>query len=150
MMPNACPQCGATLRGDTSCQSIFESLLALEFSHTGYGKVHFLTVACYMIQHEQYSDEALKWMAKNLEDYLRGKVSPAMLTRLAAKETDQSRRTWKVTRQPASRELPKISWSMTISDVKAHTQDAVGYCAKIKQWARTTLSEMQPLLSMHE
>jgi hypothetical protein len=39
---------------------------------------------------------------------------------------------------------------MTIADVEAHTQDAEGYCAKIKQWARTTLSEMQPMLTMHE
>jgi len=138
------------LPGEVSCQSIFESLLVLEFSHPEYGQVHFLTVACYMIQHDQYSDESLMWMAQKLEDYLGGKISPTQLRRLAAKKTDPSRRTWKVTRQPGSRELPKISWSMTISDVAANYHDARSYQERVRQWAHTTLSEMQPLLSMHE
>ncbi|QYR19267.1 hypothetical protein KZ483_15075 [Paenibacillus sp. sptzw28] len=29
-------------------------MLALEFSDPGYGRVHFLTVACFIIQHNRY------------------------------------------------------------------------------------------------
>lgn len=39
---------------------IFNACLAREYSDPGYGQVHLLTVACYMIQHGRYSDETMK------------------------------------------------------------------------------------------
>jgi len=144
-MPNTCPECGAILNGGSTCQTIFEALLVLEFTDSGYGEVHMLTVACFMIQHGRYSDEALVWIEQKLRDNLGG-VPASTIRRQAGKETGQHTRTWKVTRRPGARRLPTVAWSMTIADVAANYQDAKSYCQLVKQWAQVTLHEMEPLL----
>jgi hypothetical protein len=142
-MPSICPDCDAAL-DETTCQSIFDSFLALEFSDPAYGAVHMLTVACFMIQHRRYSDEGLVWIEKTLRDVLVSGVPLDEIRRLAGKETDQGKRAWKVTRQPGERELPKIAWSMTIVDVASNYQDAATYCQLVRRWSRATLEEMRP------
>ena len=146
-MPNKCPECGAILSENTSCQSIFESFLVLEFTDPAYGEVHFLTVACFMVQHGRYSDEALIWIEGKLRDYLEKGMPAEQIRRGAAKGADQLTRTWKVVRQPGASRLPQIAWSMTIADVAAHAQDAKSYCEWVEGWARITLREMKPWLS---
>jgi len=48
-MPIAnCPECGAT---DVACEIRFNEFLILEFTDPGFGEVHHLTVATYMLQH---------------------------------------------------------------------------------------------------
>ena len=136
-----CPECGAVLNEGNSCQSIFETLLALEFTDPGYGEVHMLTVACFMIQHGRYSDAALAWIEQKLRDVVEG-VPAGYIRRQASKEAGSGSRAWKVTRQPGDRRLPRVAWSMTISDVAANYQDAQSYCRLVKQWARVTLDEM--------
>ena len=63
-MAGACAECGAIIDQEESCQEIFDRFLVLEFSDPEYGAVHFLTVACFMIQHRRYSDAALGWIAQ--------------------------------------------------------------------------------------
>jgi len=104
-----------------------------------------LTVACFMIQHGRYSDEALAWIEQKLRAYLQDGITPEQIRRQAARETGQSVRTWKVTRQPGVQPLPRIPWSMTISDVASQYQDVNSYRDLVTQWARTTLQEMSPL-----
>jgi Family of unknown function (DUF5946) len=132
-MPNQCVECGAILSQDSSCQSIFESFLVLEFKDPGYGEVHLLTVACYMIQHSRYSDEALAWIEQKLHEYLEGGIPARQIRQEAANEADQVKRTWKVNRQPGARRLPKVAWSMTIADVASSYQDAESYCELVKK-----------------
>src|SRR5512138_3523416 len=91
-MPNRCPECGALLADGSSCQALFESLLALEFTDPGYGQVHMLTVACFMIQHGRYSDEALTWIEKNLRAFLEEGQPAQQIRRQAQKETRQDNR----------------------------------------------------------
>src|SRR5512147_1373320 len=43
-----CPECGAA---ETLCKERFDEFLVLEFTDAGYGAVHHLTVATYMLQH---------------------------------------------------------------------------------------------------
>ena len=143
-MTHTCPECGAALSGEASCQSIFDTFLVLEYTDPAYGEVHFLTVACFMIQHGRYSDEGLAWIEQNLRLYLEEGVPIGRIRRQAARETSQAKRTWKVTRQPGEPPLPKIAWSMTIADVAAKYVDAASYCDLVKQWARSTLREMGP------
>ncbi len=145
-MPNTCPQCGAILGQESNCQAIFESFLVLEYTDPGYGAVHMLTVACYMIQHGRYSDEGLKWIEQSLREYLEGGIPADQIRRKAARETDQGRRIWAVTRRPDATPLPVIAWSMTIADVAAGYQDAKSYRKLVEQWARITLREMKPLI----
>jgi hypothetical protein len=146
-MPDRCPECGAVLDQDSSCQTIFDALLVLEFTNPEYGEVHMLTVACFMIQHGRYSDEALAWIERTLRAYLEGDVPPEYIRRQAAQETHSGSRTWKVGRQAGAPPLPMIAWSMTIADVAAKYEDASSYRDLVKQWAGSTLKEMQPLLS---
>jgi Family of unknown function (DUF5946) len=149
-VPNKCPDCGATLQENTTCQTIFDSLLILEFSNPDYGKVHFLTVACFMIQHRRYSDDAYHWIEQKLRANLDEGIPADQIRRQAVKETDQRNRTWKVTRRTNDPPLPLIDWSMTIADVATNYQDARGYQDLVKQWARMTLLEMKPYLVMHK
>lgn len=145
-MPNSCPECGAVLSKDSSCQTIFDSFLVLEFTVPGYGDVHFLTVACFMIQHGRYSDEALIWVEKRLRANLEDGISAEQIRKQASNETDQSNRTWKITRQPGALFLPKIAWSMTIANIASSYLDSKSYCDLVKQLARSLLAEMKPLL----
>ncbi len=102
-----------------------------------------LTVACFMIQHGRYSDEALVWIRRQLQAHLDEGVPVAEIRRGAAKETGQQVRTWKVTRRPEDPPMPKVTWSMTIAHVVASYQDAASYCDLVRRWARITLQEMR-------
>ena len=147
-----CPECGADWTGGSTCQSVFDEFMGLEFYDTGYWAVHMLTVACFMIQHGRYSDAGLAWIEKQLRVNLDGEMTQEQIRASAAGEVSQSQRDWKVTRRPDEPPLPKIPWSMTIVDVERElmnyqgTDDAARYQELIKQWARITLKEMRPLL----
>ena len=141
-----CVECGATLSDETSCQTIFDSLLFLEYSRPDYGAVHLFTVGCYFIQHRFYSQEALIWIEHLLRDSVKvGLPSRYMLQQLG-KATNTRDRTWKVLHQPDAPPQPKIAWSMTIADVASSYHDAASYCDLVRMWAHTTFYEMQPLL----
>jgi hypothetical protein len=142
-MPDICPECGALLNENESCQSIFDEFLGLEFSDPAYGAVHFLTVACFMIQHGRYSDEALAWIEGQLRAYLYEGAPPEHIRRQAARETSQSMRTWKVSRPAGAPPLPRVAWSMTIADVAGRYRDAESYRDLVRQWAHSTLQEMK-------
>jgi Family of unknown function (DUF5946) len=145
-MPHKCPECGAILLNKTSCQAIFESFLALEFTDPQYGRVHFLTVTCFMVQHGRYSDEALAWIEPHLRTVLEGEVTSRQIVQKMNRVLGQGHRSWKVNRRPGEPPLLKIPWSMTIADVAVNHHDAHSYCARVEQWAYATLHEMQPLL----
>lgn len=143
----SCPDCGVALKGFASCQEIFDSLLALEFSSPAYGAVHMLTVACYMIQHRRYSDEALAWIAKSLRSHLEEDVPVDDIRLNMASDAAQDNRTWKVLRQADEQPLENIAWSVTVADVAGQAATAQGYRSAIRRWAQATLREMQPWLA---
>jgi Family of unknown function (DUF5946) len=147
-MSHTCPDCGAIYPDDDTCQSIFESSLVLEYSNPDFGQVHFLTVACFMIQHERYSDDGLLWIYRTLSAYLDEGLTPEQLCRLAALDTQDGKRTWKVTREVGAPPLPRIAWSKTIADVALNYQDASSYRALVEAWARATAREMQGLIGL--
>jgi hypothetical protein len=148
-MSDHCPECGAHYTNESTCQAVFDTFLVLEFTEAAFGSVHFLTVACFMIQHGRYSDEGLKWIERQLRAHLEEQVPVEEIRRRAQREADQASRRWKVNRQPDEPPPPQVAWSMTIADVAAgyldeHGQpDAGRYCQLIRQWARTTLNEMR-------
>jgi hypothetical protein len=142
-----CPGCGAAYRQGRDCQVIFDEFLVLEFTDPDYGAVHFLTVACYMIQHGHYSPAGLAWIAARLREVLEGVKTPDQVRLEAAKETGQDRRDWKVTRRPGDPPQPPTAWSITIQDVDGTFEDTASYSERIRAWARATLAEMEPLLS---
>lgn len=137
-MSDRCAECGAVLAERSSCQTIFEEFLSLEYTNPAYGQVHFLTVACFMIQHGRYSDAALTWIQSMLR--------AALDEQLTAQGMDDATRSWKVTRQADARPLPHVAWSTTIADVAQRMQDPEKYCDQVKQWAQATLQQMAALL----
>lgn len=143
---NPCAECGAAVAPGRTCQEIFDEFLALEFSDPNFGAVHFLTVACFLIQHRRYSDEGLHWIAGKLRDYLDSGISAEEIRRLANREASQETRHWKIGRASHERQLPTIDWRMRICDVKFAPGEASGYCQEISQWARLTLEDMQAWL----
>jgi hypothetical protein len=147
MSEQTCPECGAVLIENQTCEMVFNEFLSLEFTDPEYGQVHLLTVACYMIQHGRYTDEALLWIAKQLRDYLEKSLPAEQIRRQAAIEADQSQRTWQITRGLGDPPQAYIPWSMTIIDVAAQYRDPDSYRQLVEEWARRTLSEMQPLIS---
>lgn len=147
-MSTQCPECGAALSGDTRCHEIFEPFLVHEYSHPKSSAVHFLTVACYMIQHGCYSDKALVWIERQLLDYLETGLPASQICRRSARDAAPDKRTWKVLHQPDEPLQPKIPWTTTIADVGVQYHDAQSYCKLVTQQARTTLVEMKPLLSI--
>lgn len=146
MPAESCPVCGAIYQNNLTCESVFNEFLALEFSDAEYGAVHFLTVACYNIQHVLYSDAALIWIEQQLRDMLESGISPEQIRRRAASQTRPRQREWNITRRVGDAPQTKIAWSMSIIDVALWYQDAESYRSLVKQWARKTLDEMQPLL----
>lgn len=149
-MPETCPECHAIHLQGKDCQTIFDEFMVFEFTDPAYGEVHMLTVACFMIQHGRYSDDGLAWIEQKLRENLEQGVSQFQIRRESSKEVGQERRDWHATRRPGDPPLPQIAWSMTIQDVETGYRDAGGtpnaarYRDLIRQWARTTLDEMQP------
>jgi len=143
--PYNCPDCGAVHPDGSTCPEVFGRLLALEMTDPGFGQVHLFTVACYMIQHNGYSDPALVWMERQLRDHLAG-TPAAEIRRRSAQEVSQSERKWKVTRQPGDRPLPRVAWSRTIADADRAAGDPAAYQAAVTAWARAVVEEMRPLL----
>jgi len=145
-MANICPQCGATLGYESSCQTIFDSFLVLEYSKPEYGAVHLYTVGSYFIQHGLYSQEALIWIEQLLRGSLKVGVPSRYMLQQMGKAADDSTRTWKVLRKLNAPPQAKIAWSMTIADVASNYHDAKSYCDLVRMWAHATFYEMRPLL----
>ncbi|MDQ2717727.1 MAG: DUF5946 family protein, partial [Chloroflexota bacterium] len=144
-MAEHCLECGAVLSEGSTCQKIFEEFLGLEYTNPVYGQVHFLTVACFMIQHGRYSDEGLSWIQSMLRAYLDEQLTAQQFRQRAARGMSGVTRTWKVTRRADAPPLPKVAWSMTIADVAQSMQNPEEYCEQITQWARTTLQQMESI-----
>lgn len=147
-MTNVCNNCGARRDESQTCQSIFDGFLAMEFSDPAYGRVHMLTVACFMIQHNRYSNAGLAWMTQQLRNTLERGEPLAHIGRKAVRETQNSRREWKVLRGVDESPLPRVAWSMTIADVARGQHDAESYCRLVEAWARCVMEEMAALFEM--
>ncbi len=145
-MSTICSVCGAVLPEGSTCQSIFDEFLSLEFTDPAYGQVHYLTVTCLMLQHERYSDEALIWTQATLKAYFDEELTAPQIRQRAAQTANRANRTWKVTRRADARPLPKVAWSITIADVAQSTHDPEKYCEQVRCWARTTLQQMEVLI----
>jgi hypothetical protein len=146
-MSEICSVCGAVLPEGSTCQSIFDEFLSLEYTDPAYGEVHYLTVTCFMVQHERYSDEALIWTKATLRAYFDEQLTAYQLRQRAAQATNRATRTWKVTRRADALPLPKVAWTMTIVDVAQSIQDPEKYCEQVRRWAGATLQQIECLLS---
>ena len=134
-----CPECGAP---ETACDARYNECLALEFSDPGYGAVHHLTVATYMLQHSsKLTREGWLEMRQLLHEFLDESKSPATIRKQNKDRVDSGKRQFKIKSKTGERIIAKSSWAKTICDVR--TEDGERYCADITEWARATLSEVE-------
>lgn len=132
-----CPECGAS---DDLCKLRFDEFLALEFSDMGYGAVHNLTVATYMLQHSsKLSLEGWLYERDLLREFIVEKKSPSLIRQQAKDSVDSGKRTFKFKSKDGKPVINKSTWTKTILDVRAENADV--YCVDVTEWARSALEE---------
>src|SRR5215207_2393823 len=126
-----CPGCGAP---DNLCQGRFDEFLVLEFTDAGYGAVHHLTVAAFMVQHSsKMTPEGWQYERDLLREFLVEKKTPAAIRKQIKDTVDSGKRTFKFKSKTGVPVIYKSSWTKTILDVRA--ENAEVYRQDINAWA---------------
>lgn len=132
-----CPECGAP---DQLCQTRFDEFLVLEFTDAGYGAVHHLTVAAFMVQHSsKLTREGWLHERELLREFLVENKPPAFIRKQNKDLVDSGKRTFKIKSRDGKRIIEKSVWKKTILDVR--TENAEVYCEDITSWARSVLED---------
>lgn len=136
-----CPECGAP---DNLCQTRFDEFLVLEFTDPGYGAVHNLTVATYMLQHSsQLSKEGWLYERDLLREFIVENKSPSLIRQQVKNSVDSGKRTFKFKSKDGKPIINKTSWRTTILDVRAENTEV--YCEDIRAWAKSALEEAKEI-----
>ena len=89
-----CPECGAP---DSLCQERFDEFLVLEFTDAGYGAVHHLTVAAFMVQHSsKMTREGWLFERNLLREFLIENKPPAYIRTQNRDVVDSGKRKFKI------------------------------------------------------
>jgi hypothetical protein len=136
-----CPECGAP---DNLCQTRFDEFLVLEFTDAGYGAVHHLTVAAYMLQHSsKLTREGWLHERELLREFLIANKPPAFIRKQNKDLVDSGKRKFKIKSRDGLPVINKTTWTKMILDVR--TENAEVYCEDVNAWARSVLEETQGL-----
>jgi hypothetical protein len=136
-----CPECGAI---DGLCQTRFDEFLILEFTAAGYGAVHHLTVAAYMVQHSsKLTREGWLFERNLLREFLIENKPPAYIRNQNKDVVDSGKRKFKIKSKTGVPVINKTTWSRTILDVRA--ENAAIYYEDITAWARSALEEAEAI-----
>ena len=139
-----CPECGAP---DSACEARFHELLALEFEEAGYGAVHHLTVATYMVQHSsKLTREGWIYERDLLRGFILDHKSPDLIRKQIKDLVDSGKRKFKITSKDGSPKIARMEWTRTILDVR--TENSTAYCADITAWATATLLECEGIRTL--
>ena len=138
----SCPECGAP---ENLCQTRFDEFLVLEFTDAGYGAVHHLTVAAYMVQHSsKMTPEGWKYERDLLREFLVEKKTPATIRKQIKDTVDSGKRTFKFKSKTGVPVIDKTKWKRTILNVRA--ENAKVYREDITAWARSVLEEASEII----
>lgn len=136
-----CPECGAP---DQLCQTRFDEFLVLEFTDAGYGAVHHLTVATFMVQHSsRMTREGWMYERELLREFLVENKPPAFIRKQNKDLVDSGKRTFKIKSRDGKRIIEKSTWSKTILDVR--TENADVYREDVNAWAMSVFEDAQGL-----
>src|SRR5688500_12381923 len=136
-----CPECSAP---DNLCQTRFDEFLVLEFTDAGYGAVHHLTVAAYMLQHSsKLTREGWLHERELLREFLIANKPPAFIRKQNKDLVDSGKRKFKIKSRDGLPVINKTTWTKTILDV--HTGNAEIYCEDVTAWASSVLEDVQGL-----
>lgn len=132
-----CPECGAA---DSLCKTRFDEFLVLEFTDAGYGAVHHLTVAAYMLQHSsKLTKEGWLYERELLREFLVENKSPVFIRKQNKDLVDNGKRKFKITSKDGLPVINKSAWTKTILDVRV--ENSKDYCADVTSWAKSALEE---------
>ncbi len=141
-MTERCPQCGAELQPGESCRDRFELLLSFEYEKpTSYGAAHHLMVACYMLQHNEYTREGWLGTRELVRRFVREGLTPAAARKQNRQKLSSGQRKWSVTRGEKIPRFESICWTRTIADIRLDNPQAYG--EDVKQWAESVLADTE-------
>src|ERR1051325_6299744 len=134
-----CPECGAP---DNLCQTRFDEFLVLEFTDPGYGAVHNLTVATYMLQHSsKMTREGWLYERDLLREFVVEKKSPSLIRQQIKDNVDSGKRKFTFKSKTGVPVINKSIWTETILDIRAENADV--YCDDIRAWAKAVLEDVE-------
>jgi hypothetical protein len=134
-----CPECGAP---DNACETHFHEFLVKEFEDAGYGAVHHLTVATYILQHSsKLTREGWLHERELLREFLVEKKPPAFIREQNKDLVDSGKRKFKIKSRDGLPVINKTTWTKTILDVRV--ENAEIYREDVIAWARSTLEEAE-------
>jgi len=132
-----CPECGAQ-----DCRSRFDEFLALEFSDSGYGAVHHLTVTAYMLQHSRkLTREGWLYERDLLREFLVENKSPEFIRKQREDLVDSGNRNFTFKSKDGQPVIAQSAWTKTILNVRAENADL--YCEGVMEWARSVLDDSE-------
>jgi hypothetical protein len=136
-----CPECGAS---DNLCQARFDEFLILEFTDAGYGAVHHLTVAAFMMQHSsKMTREGWLFERGLLREFLVENKPPAYIRKRNKDVVDSGKRAFKIKSKTGVPVINKATWTKTILDVRVENAEA--YYEDINAWAQSVLEESEKI-----
>ena len=134
-----CPECGAP---EALCKTRFDEFLILEFTNAGYGAVHHLTVATYMVQHSsKLTREGWLHERELLREFLIENKPPAFFRKQNKDLVDSGKRKFKIKSKDGLPVINKTTWRKTILDVRM--ENAEVYCEDVTAWARSALEDSE-------
>ncbi|HTX90364.1 MAG TPA: DUF5946 family protein [Anaerolineales bacterium] len=136
-----CPECGAP---ESICEARYHECLVKEFSDPGYGAVHHLTVATFMLQHSsKLTKEGWLYERELLRAFLVENKPPEVIRKQNRVAVDSGRRDWKIADRNGTAKIDRTTWTCTVLDVRFGSAEE--YCADVKAWAATTLHDAEGL-----
>ena len=136
-----CPECGAP---EAQCESRYHECLVKEFTDAGYGAVHHLTVAAYMLQHSsKLSVQGWLYERELLKEFIVENKPPAFIRRQNKDLVDSGKRKFKITSKDGLPKIARTTWTQTILDIRIDNADA--YCEDVTAWAKAVLADCQDL-----
>ena len=136
-----CPECGAP---DNLCQTRFDEFLVLEFTDAGYGTVHHLTVAAYILQHSsKLTREGWLHERELLRQFLVENKPPSFIRKQNKDLVDSGKRKFKIKSRDGLPVINKTTWTKTILDVRTKNEQV--YCEDVTAWARSALEDAEAI-----
>jgi hypothetical protein len=135
MSENAhCPECGALSVGGMGCWEMLGALIAWEYADADLLREHFLTVACYNLQHPaQFTEATLAGLRAVFIERLDHNLPIAEIRRRVGQAAQGKTRVLR----PAAERTPRLRrWEMTIADVYIPAEPQ-GAADRVRAWAAT-------------
>lgn len=143
-MSAVCVQCGGHFSEDETCQDRFHRGQLLEVEQPACYAVHHLSVPCYMLQHNIYSQPGWLHARQLLWEFVHAGLTPQYLRQRDRRKVDSGQRQFSITRGPKLPSVEQIRWRYTVADVRLDT--AENYCADVCRWAAIILEDSHRLV----